>query len=91
MGVMSSGVLCYFQQHFSYIIVVSFIVGRNMNTLGRPSTCHIILTNWVHYTISGSQTEYTTKEIKKKKKKKKKKKIDNGILQTTTDYVSFEI
>ena len=33
------GVLCHFQQYFSYILAVSFIGGRNRCTRRKPPTC----------------------------------------------------
>jgi hypothetical protein len=32
------GVLCHFQQYFSYIVVVSFIGGGNQSTQKKPPT-----------------------------------------------------
>jgi hypothetical protein len=36
---MDYGVLCHFQQYFSYIVVVSFIGGENQSTQRKPQTC----------------------------------------------------
>ena len=38
-------VYCYFQQYFSYIVVVSFIGGGNQR---KPPTCRKSLTNFIH-------------------------------------------
>ena len=45
--IMGFGVLCHFQQYFSYIVAVSFIGGGNRSTLGKPPTCRKTLTNFI--------------------------------------------
>jgi len=39
------GVKHHFQQYFSYIVVVSFIGGRNRNTQRKPPTCRKSITH----------------------------------------------
>ena len=52
----------HFQQHFIYIVVVSFISGENRSTRRKPPTCrksqnyHIIFLNQVHFAKSGIRT-----------------------------------
>jgi hypothetical protein len=41
------GVLCHFQQYFSYIVVVSFIGVGNLSTRRKPMTCRKSLTNFI--------------------------------------------
>ena len=57
------GVLCHFQQYFSYIMVVSFIGQGIQSTRRKPLTCRKSLTNFhhimlyqVHLNMSGIQT-----------------------------------
>ena len=57
--------LTYFQQYFSYIVVVSFIGGGNRSTWRKPPTCHKSLTNFItwcciEYTSPWSRFEITT-------------------------------
>jgi hypothetical protein len=40
--------LRHFQRYFSYLVVVSFIGGRNRSTQRQPPTCRISLTNFYH-------------------------------------------
>ena len=37
----------HFEQYFSHIVAVSFIGGRNQNTLRKPLTCHKSLTYFI--------------------------------------------
>jgi hypothetical protein len=37
----------HFHQYFSYIVAVSFIVGRNRRTRRKPPTCRKSLTNFI--------------------------------------------
>ena len=41
------GVLCYFQQYFSYIVAVSFIDGGYRRTRRKPPTCRKSLTSFI--------------------------------------------
>jgi hypothetical protein len=43
------GVLCHFQQYFSYIVVVSFIGGGNWSTRRKPQTRRKSLTNFFNF------------------------------------------
>jgi hypothetical protein len=45
------GVSCHFQQYFSYIVVVSFIGGRNRSARRKPPTCRKSLTNFTHNVV----------------------------------------
>jgi hypothetical protein len=40
--------LRHFQRYFSYLVVVSFIGGRNRSTQRQPPTCRNSLTNFYH-------------------------------------------
>jgi hypothetical protein len=42
-----NGVEHHFQQYFSYIVAVSFIVGGNRSTWRKPPTCRKSLTNFI--------------------------------------------
>jgi len=46
-GWVGYGVLCHFQQYFSYIVVVSFIGGGNLGMRRNPLTCCKSLTNFI--------------------------------------------
>jgi len=41
------GVQQHFQQHFSYIVAVSFIAKGKRSTRKKPNTCHKSLTNFI--------------------------------------------
>ena len=41
------GVKCHFQQHFSYIVAVSFIGGETWSTQRKPLTCRKSLTDFI--------------------------------------------
>jgi len=43
------GILCHFQQYFSYVLAVSFIVGGNRSIRRKPPTCRKSLTNFITY------------------------------------------
>jgi hypothetical protein len=41
------GVVCRFQQYFSYTVAVSFIGGGNRSTWRKPPNCRNSLTNFI--------------------------------------------
>ena len=58
------GVLCHFQQYFSYIMAVSFIGGGNQGTQRKTPTCpshgqplsQNVVSTQVHFTMNGVWT-----------------------------------
>jgi len=45
-GVWVYGIQRHFQKYFSYIVVVSFIGGRNRSTQRKPPTCRKLLADY---------------------------------------------
>ena len=57
------GVYHHFQQHFSYIVAVSFIGGGNWSTRRKPSTCRHSLTNFITWCCNEYASPWTGFEL----------------------------